>query len=185
MCWRINKIRYKKHPEMYHKFAFTDMTVYKIGRRPLGDSQFFIPYFKGGYLYEAKKMSKKIKLKKEEDFSSFFIDEGYHCYSEDCFYHYNNHAIMIYNNNIKSFKSFAIKDVNNNNNDVGIFIIPKGSEYYENEDGEIVSSQLVWTGKSIKLKLLKRRKYLQFKDLEKYGINKFYAYCQKLFDLFF
>ena len=183
MCWRINKIRYKKHPEMYHKFAFTDMTVYKIGLRPLGYSQFFIPYFRG-YLYEAKKMSHKIKLKKEEDFSSFFIDEGYHCYSEDCFYHYNNHTIMIYNN-INSFKSFVTKYINNNNNDVGIFIIPKGSEYYENEDGEIVSSQLVWTGKSIKLKLLKRRKYLQFKDLEKYGINKFYAYCQKLFDLFF
>ena len=23
MCWSINKIRYEKHPEMYHKFAFT------------------------------------------------------------------------------------------------------------------------------------------------------------------
>ena len=160
------------------------MTVYKIGRRPLGDSQFFIPYFKGGYLYEAKKMSKKIKLKKEEDFLSFFIDEGYHCYSEDCFYHYNNHTITIYNN-INFFESFVIKYINDNNNDVGIFIIPKGSEYYENEDGEIVSSNIIWTGKSIKLKLLKRKKYLQFKDLEKYGINKFYVYCQKLFGLFF
>ena len=184
MCWSINKIRYEKHPEMYHKFAFTDMTVYKIGHSALG---VFIPYFKRGYLYEAKKMYKKIKLKKEEDFLSFFIDEGYHSYSEDCFYHYDKHTIMIYNKTyiINSFKSFVINYINKYNNDVGIFIIPKGTEYYENEDGEIVSSNIIWTGKSIKLKLLKRKKFLQFKDLEKYGVNKFYVYCQKLFGLFF
>lgn len=34
---------------------------------------------------------------------------------------------------------------------LGTFIIPKGSEYYENHVGEIVSSNIIYMGKYIKL----------------------------------
>ena len=34
---------------------------------------------------------------------------------------------------------------------IGTFIIPKGSEYYENSNGELVSSNIIYTGKYVKL----------------------------------
>lgn len=34
---------------------------------------------------------------------------------------------------------------------VATFIIPKGAEYYKNEFGEIVSSDIIYTGKYIRL----------------------------------
>ena len=39
----------------------------------------------------------------------------------------------------------------NNAYSIATFIIPKGSEYYENKAGEIVSSNIIYTGKYIKL----------------------------------
>lgn len=39
----------------------------------------------------------------------------------------------------------------NNIYSIATFIIPKGSEYYENRDGEIVSSNIIYTGKHLKL----------------------------------
>ena len=51
--------------------------------------------------------------------------------------------------------------------EIGKFIIPKGTEYYENEYGEIVSSQIVWTGECMSLSELKKNSYepIKFKDL--------------------
>ena len=34
---------------------------------------------------------------------------------------------------------------------IATFIIPKGSEYYENRAGEIVSSSIIYTGKYVKI----------------------------------
>ena len=34
---------------------------------------------------------------------------------------------------------------------IATFIIPKGSEYYENGGGEIVSSNIIYTGKYVKI----------------------------------
>ena len=34
---------------------------------------------------------------------------------------------------------------------IGTFIIPKGSIYYENSKGELVSSNIIYTGKYLKL----------------------------------
>ena len=34
---------------------------------------------------------------------------------------------------------------------IATFIVPKGSEYYENGGGEIVSSNIIYTGKYVKI----------------------------------
>ena len=39
----------------------------------------------------------------------------------------------------------------NNVYSIATFIIPKGSEYYENRAGEIVSSSIIYTGKYVKI----------------------------------
>ena len=45
------------------------------------------------------------------------------------------------------------------------FIIPKGTEYYENEEGEIVSSQIMWTGQYVQHNTIQQWENIAFKEL--------------------
>lgn len=45
-----------------------------------------------------------------------------------------------------------VQDIRLNNiYSIATFIIPKGSKYYENDVGEIVSSSIIYTGKYVKI----------------------------------
>lgn len=144
MCWSINKIEFESNPEKYHKIAEEDITVYKFGHILDGK---FIPYFKCDFTYTVNSLNEEVKLILEEYDEIFFdslglrlINEGYHSYvnEEKAFYELKILIDSYYSNYGKT--SCVV------NYSISKFIIPKGSEYYENEDGEIVSSQLMWTG---------------------------------------
>lgn len=50
--------------------------------------------------------------------------------------------------------------------DVGKFIIPKGTEYIENDNGEIVSSCIKWTGSCLNSKdILYNKEHKKFRSL--------------------
>lgn len=161
MCWKIKKEVFDKNPEKYHKIAEEDIVVYKFGEKR--DNTFF-SFYQTNFGYEPNKPNKIIKLEWLE--FNQVIREGYHSYSEECFYRtdpYLTKSIMLYvysKGNKNLYLDWCIGEELNN---VGKFIIPKGAEYYINEDGEIVSTNLIWTGKSI-----------SFSDLETTGQgNKF------------
>ena len=148
MCWQINKIDYEKNPEKYHKIAEEDITVYKFGNE-IGNE--FSPAYQVDFCYKANVTNKYEELFIDIYKMDCYINKGYHSYSGDCsiiFYNLNKNAITPF---------FGVYPKNDNTkvenvyigNILGIFTIPKGIEYYENEHGEIASSQLIWTGKVI------------------------------------
>ena len=127
MCWTIDKNEFVKFPKSYHKIADKDIFVYKYGKVSEDDNCFH-PYVKKCFSYKPNVLNEKIKINLEEDedmylhYVYYYIDEGYHSYS----YCKEGLHLLSHHN--------------------GKFIIPKGSEYYQNEYGEIVSSNIMWTG---------------------------------------
>ena len=148
MCWKINTIKFSKNSDKYHKIADKNIIVYKIG--DVRCDNFFSACEL--YKYKRKFSNKKTKLKLQElseDGKDFYtIEKGYHSYSGDCKIIID---IMLFYSPI-FITTIILKGKDeqkagyHDNHCVGIFIIPKGSEYYENEEGEIVSNQLIWSG---------------------------------------
>ena len=155
MCWSVEK---DKNPEIYHKTAQEDIIVYKFGN--VCNDNCFHPYFYENLGYKKDTLNNEIKLEIIDGIvvdrffknpsENFLIKEGYHSYSGECFYDCRLHILD---------ESYLFAS------HIGIFIIPKGSEYYENEDGEIVSSNIFWNGeycKSIQVKkdMIKLKDYV-------------------------
>lgn len=144
MCW-VGKC--------YVKIAKRDFYVYKLGYvsdkgfNSLYQDFIYIP----GVLNETVKMSPIIphyysiyKLRKEQ---YGIIYEGYHSY-RDIAMPYSDlglHSRTIY------LGTIAENIRLNNSYSIATFIIPKGSEYYENNNGEVVSSNIIYTGKYVKI----------------------------------
>ena len=75
------------------------------------------------------------------------IYEGYHSYKD---------IAMPYSDLRPYYRTIYLgkiaEDIRLNNvYSIATFIIPKGSEYYENKAGEIVSSSIIYTGKYVKI----------------------------------
>ena len=75
------------------------------------------------------------------------IYEGYHSYKD---------IAMPYSDLGSYYRTIYLgkiaEDIRLNNiYSIATFIIPKGSEYYENKAGEIVSSSIIYTGKYVKI----------------------------------
>ena len=136
MCWRIDKVEYEKNPNCYHKVAEEDVIVYKLGRIIDGK---FIPYFKCFFAYTANSLNKEVKLGRDIGLVYVSIDEGYHSYASNYKSFNELNLMMLLDGGLLNYKS-DYEYV------IGKFLIPKGSEYYENDKGDIVSSQLIWTG---------------------------------------
>ena len=165
MCWKIDKKEFKSNPEKYHKVAEEDIVVYKFGKEI--DKKFF-PSYKINFGYEPNYLSDKVEIKLNKDgvcyhgTRCFYSNEGYHSYSEEC-------EIIKYLYNVGVYSKIS----NGNRLDyyefetpfIGKFIIPNGTEYYENEDGEIVSSQIMWTGKGIYFSDIESKSLIKFKEL--------------------
>lgn len=115
------------------EIAMKDIVVYKNAAEGITKD-----YFKSNFRnfsYEKGKLNEEIELKIDTEFLDGEIHEGYHSFisypHEDCFYV------------------------------SGIFVIPKGSTYYENKrSNQRVSSQLVYLGLNTFLNRLKI-KYLR------------------------
>lgn len=150
MCWIINKVVYEKNHEKYHKVASEDKIVYKFG---YVNNNIFHPSCYSEFGYEANVSNNKVDIKvlsfrnELEELYYLYAEEGYHSYSEECSLtldEYAHDAFRIWANsklnNCKRIFDYSREKF------IAKFIIPKGTEYYENEVGEIVSSNIIWTG---------------------------------------
>ena len=128
------------------KIAKRDFYVYKLGS--VSDKGFKSLY--QNFIYEPKEINKKVELNPipfYKDKSLYVIYEGYHSY-KDIVMPYSDlrsYCRTIYLGKIKlSHYPYNIYHL-------ATFMVPKGSIYYENIYGEIVSSNIIYTGKYIKL----------------------------------
>ena len=139
MCW-ISNITLKK-------IAERDFYVYKIGK--IVWNNIFISDIRG-YNYVPKCPNRIVPLVPYSlCVDSYIIDRGYHSYKwialdntyprERCLYlgNYDN-ALK---ENLSLYKYCCI----------ATFIVPKGSEYFENKYGHIVSSEIIYTGKYLRI----------------------------------
>ena len=143
----VNK--YESKPERYHKIAVRDIKVYEFGSKE--DEKFIVNYHNNkNIIYNPNILNKEIEFAIEEELDcnnigdktwKKFVKEGHFSYSEECLMNSNETTVFL----------FSKLDINKTigyyrEPHIGTFIIPKGIEYYENEDGEIISSNLIWTG---------------------------------------
>lgn len=122
--------------------------VYKIGR--VSDKGFNSLY--QNFIYIPGVLNEKVKIiiynysihkLLEEQYGVIY--EGYHSYKDMPYSGLRSYYRTIYSGKIA-------EDIRLNNiYSIATFIIPKGSEYYENRAGEIVSSSILYTGKYVKL----------------------------------
>lgn len=149
MCWTTFDIR-----RTVGRVAKNDIEVYKVMvMKPLEDEELFysayrdFPYKKGD-LY---KLGSKIKIEMliEESITYYRIFKGFHSYNSQstflCKEHNNRReSLAVYSINKEKVDSYIEND--------GITprilkkvrcIIPKGSVYFENEFGEIVSNKII------------------------------------------
>ena len=170
MCWKINKIEYETNINQCHKIADMDIIVYKMGNVWENDNTFY-PAFIMDFIYEPNILNKETNLIIRESSFAYtgclYILEGYHSYSEDCIYYNKN----VYSRFAYGDKRYQYTFTDNlieifpNAYQIGKFIIPKGSEYYKKENGEIVSSNIIWTGENISINNSITECANKFKDL--------------------
>ena len=137
MCW-IGKCDIK--------IAKRDFYVYKLGS--VSDKGFKSLY--QDFIYEPKEINKKVELNPipfYKDKSFYVIYEGYHSYKD---------IVMPYSDLRSCCRTIYLGKIKlphypYNIYHLATFMIPKGSIYYENIYGEIVSSNIIYTGKYIKL----------------------------------
>ena len=134
------------------KIAKRDFYVYKLGY--VSDKGFNSLY--QDFLYIPGVINEKIKMKpiilnyniyklRKEQYGGIY--EGYHSY-RDIAMPYSDlglHSRTIYLGKIA--ENIRLHNIYS----IATFIVPKGSEYYENDSGEIVSSDIIYTGKYVKL----------------------------------
>lgn len=153
MCWTSNKtpvfIKAKK-----------DIEVYKLGRIK---NDVFISQYRD-YKYILNEKNPNIEIYPDGN----KINEGYHSYSKNCFIeiadYYNIYCIKNANLNFVGLFSSSTAIC------IGKFIIPKGTTYCINSNGELVSENIIFV-KSIAKKLLANKSY-RFKYLECTYFNK-------------
>ena len=139
MCWLGT--------EAIQKIAEKDFYVYKIGR--VVWNGIFFSYIKN-FVYNPKCSNKIISLIVQIPCrGTCVIQEGYHSYKWIAFDNTNPYERCLYLGNY----NFALKEniLLYKHCCIATFIVLKGSVYYENEFGEIVSSEIIYTGKYLKL----------------------------------
>ena len=145
MCWTGNATAIKK-------IAERDFYVYKIGK--IVWNNIFISDIRG-YNYIPKCPNRTIPLVPcglcvgNYIIDSYIIDRGYHSYKwialDDT---YLNCRCLCLGNYTKALEEslegykFCC---------IATFIVPKGAEYFENKYGHIVSSEIIYTGKYLRI----------------------------------
>jgi hypothetical protein len=162
MCWKSNNLIAKK--------ADKDIVVYKMG---FIKNNIFTSYYRDGFQYNKNNSNLPIiKIQVINTNCIYSIEKGYHCYSKYCQINLNKQYFNIYSiSGVKIDYYFYA--------DIGKFIIPKGTIYYENKDGEIVSEKLIFV-KKIPFIEFKKYGYYRFKELDCNIIKKLYHKIKKL-----
>ena len=146
MCWTG-----KRFFERMPRIALRDIEVYKVltkeGKSPYQD-----------YQYEFNQETKQFFLKSNKCISGTIdIYEGYHSYSKKCrfvksFYDNTTYTyITVFPKKRKENPNTFISGLSYyNNNVIYKAIIPKGTIYYQNRDGEYVSEKIIVTDELVK-----------------------------------
>lgn len=118
--------------------AENDIKVYKIC---VNTDHLVISYFRK-YIYVPLEITHEISITFVEEFGLNYVADGYHSYKSCKWYpHLSKHKelIAVIEDTYKTYyyKSSVV---------IAEFIIPKGTIYYENTNGEIVSNQIMFTG---------------------------------------
>lgn len=118
--------------------AEKDIKVYKICTNT---DHIVVSYFRK-YIYVPLEITHKINVTFVEEFGLNYIVDGYHSYKSCKWYpylsKYKELAVIVEDTyKIYDYKSPVV---------IAEFIIPKGTIYYENTNGEIVSNQIMFTG---------------------------------------
>lgn len=169
MCWSIDKENFDNCSNIFHNVAEDDFIVYKIGKIKNG---YFMSMFHSDFRYKANtiKHIKKISIKENTFYKQYFVERGYHSYSKECLLTIGLSTVDIKKLRLKVlridylYNSSGVIEFYPLDSEIGKFIIPKGTEYYVNAKGEIVSSQIMWTGKYCKAGNIKKN-LVEFKDL--------------------
>ena len=134
------------------KIAKRDFYVYKLGC--ISDEGFHSLY--QNFIYVPKEINKKIKLKPViPDYKIYkLMKEQYGGIYEG--YHYYKDITMPYSDLGSCSRTIYLGRIAENVRlhniySIATFIVPKGSKYYENDNGEIVSSNIIYTGKYVKI----------------------------------
>lgn len=136
------------------RIAGRNIVVYKLGYM-LETSKEFLSLYQS-YKYYPKGLNKVVTLvpitdgvKLPQLLSSDLgiIYSGYHSYKS---------ISLPFNRMGISFRVILLGNIMEriklyNDYYIGTFIIPKGSTYYENSNGELVSSNIIYTGKYVKI----------------------------------
>lgn len=136
------------------KTAEKDIVVYKLGYIIETTKEFRSLY--QNYAYYPKGLNKVVTLvpivyateaSKLQSSEMGIIYSGYHSYKS---------ISLPFNELGTFFRSILLGNIKerikvHNSYCIATFIIPKGSEYYENNCGELVSSNIIYTGKYVKI----------------------------------
>lgn len=140
MCWVGDDTAIKK-------IAERDFYVYKIGR--VVWNNIFISDVRG-YQYVPKVLNRIVPLIAYSPCIGVYrIDGGYHSYKwialDDTYPNFRRLCLGNYNSDLKdSLEGYKFCCI-------ATFIVPKGAEYFENEYGHIVSSEIIYTGKYLRI----------------------------------
>ena len=140
MCWVSNSTAIKK-------IAEKDFYVYKIGK--IVWNNIFISDIRG-YNYAPKCPNRIVSLVPYSlCVDSYIIDRGYHSYKwialDDSYLNERCLCLGSYDpalrESLEGYKFCCI----------ATFIVPKGAEYFENKYGHIVSSEIIYTGRYLRI----------------------------------
>ena len=118
--------------------AEKDIKVYKIC---VNTDHMVVSYFQK-YIYVPLEITHEIPITFVEEFGLNYVTDGYHSYKNCKWYpHLSKYRYLsaVIEGTFKTYyyKSSVV---------IAEFIIPKGTIYYENTNGEIVSNQIMFTG---------------------------------------
>lgn len=145
MCWTGDNTAVRK-------IAERDFYVYKIGK--IVWNNIFVSDIRG-HNYVPKCPNRIVPLVPYSLYvGSYTIDRGYHSYKwvalEDTYPNERCLCLGNYNpslkENISLYKGCCI----------ATFMVPKGAEYFENKYGHIVSSEIIYTGKYLRISNFKK-----------------------------
>lgn len=140
MCWTGDDTAIKK-------IAEKDFYVYKIGK--IVRNNIFVSDIRG-YNYVPKYLNRIVPLVPCSLYvGGYTIDRGYHSYKwvalDDSYPNCRCLCLGNYNSALKeSLEGYKFCCI-------ATFIVPKGAEYFENKYGHIVSSEIIYTGKYLRI----------------------------------
>lgn len=157
MGWNIHKEDFIENKHKYYRKIRKDIEVYKIGI--VANNDYFVPSFQKDFTYSVNIINEEIKLNIVNGITKdiLTIHKGYHSFSGKCHItleddDYDEKHPSLYVFPKKRSSSYCCGGFYQPAYElfIGKFIIPKSSYYYEDENGEIVSSNIIYVGEYFK-----------------------------------